>query len=125
MQPRNQVIEVTLPARINILGSPTDAVEGAYATVSAAIDLNDGAALHPGESLTFRRPDGSSRTYERGQIRATQGFAIEEAAVNALLRHCPEFAAKLAAAGVKVSTWTDIPQSSGIAGSSVLLLAVL
>jgi galactokinase/mevalonate kinase-like predicted kinase len=119
------VIEIVLPARINVVGSPTDAVEGAYGTVCAAIDLYGGARIEPGEALVFRRADGSARSYPRGQIREPQGFAVEEAAVNALLRHCPSFASALAARGATITTWTDIPTSSGLAGSSVLLLAVL
>jgi galactokinase/mevalonate kinase-like predicted kinase len=119
------VIEVTLPARINIVGSPTDAVEGAYATVSAAIDLCGGARIEPAEELIFRRSDGSSRTYSRDFIQHPRGFAIEEAAVNAFLRHCPDLKAKFRACGVAITTWTDVPASSGLAGSSVLLLAVL
>ena len=119
------MIEVSLPARINIVGSPTDAVEGAYATVSAAVEIYGGARIQPGDGLTFRRADGSERTYAGGYIEQTQGFAIEEAAVNALLRHCPELQSKLPACGFEVATWTDVPSSSGIAGSSVLLLAVL
>jgi len=119
------VIELSLPARINVVGSPTDAVEGAYATLSAAVELRAGARVRPAAQLTFRRSDGSSRSYPRGRPLEPCGFAIEEAAVNALLRHSPEFATKLSAEGAEVGTWTEVPASSGLAGSSVLLLAVL
>jgi galactokinase/mevalonate kinase-like predicted kinase len=53
------------------------------------------------------------------------GFAVEAAALNALCRYAPELAARIAARGAVIRTWTDIPASSGLGGSSVLLLAVL
>lgn len=97
---------VSLPARINVAGSPTDACEGAYATLSAAIALRGGATLAPAAALDA--PD-----------------AISVAALAAFTRHEPALAAHLAAAPVAVRLWTDVPASSGLGGSSVLLLAVL
>ena len=119
------MIEVSLPARINVVGSPTDAVEGAYATLSAAVDLRGGARTSRAGEIIFRRSDGASRTYPRGQVLEPRGFDVEEAALNALRRHSPQLAAKLSGEGVEISTWTNVPGSSGLAGSSVLLLAVL
>jgi len=119
------MIAVSLPARINIVGSPTDAVEGAYATISAAVELRGGARIVPAENLEFRRGDGTVMSFPRTRIADPRGFDIEAAAVNALLRYAPEFGERLAAAGAAISTWTDIPASSGLAGSSVLVLAVL
>jgi galactokinase/mevalonate kinase-like predicted kinase len=119
------VIEVSLPARINVVGSPTDAVEGAYATLSVAVGLRGGARAKPAAEVIFRRSDGTSRTYPRGPVVESRGFDVEEAGLNALLRHCPQLSAKLAAEGVEISTWTNVPAASGLAGSSVLLLAVL
>lgn len=119
------MIRVSLPARINVVGSPTDAVEGAYATVSAAIELRGGATIRSGEGLVFRRSDGTTRSFPPAPIADPDGFDIEAAAVNALLRYDPAFGPKLATSGAAVDTWTDVPPSSGLGGSSVLLLAVL
>jgi len=119
------MIAVSLPARINVVGSPTDAVEGAYATISAAVELRGGARISPSEHLEFRRSDGTAASFPRMRITDTQGFDVEAAALNALLRYAPEFSERLAASGATISTWTDIPASSGLAGSSVLVLAVL
>jgi hydroxymethylglutaryl-CoA reductase len=119
------VINVSLPARINIVGSPTDAVEGAYATISAAVDLRGGASIGPSDGLEFLRPGGASARFARGRIAAPGGFEVEAAAVNALLTHAPELGERLERQGAVISTWTDIPASSGLAGSSVLVLAVL
>ncbi|MBC8263213.1 MAG: hypothetical protein H8E47_03710 [Anaerolineales bacterium] len=33
--------QLTIPARVNIIGNPADANEGAHATISAAIDTYD------------------------------------------------------------------------------------
>lgn len=119
------MIRVSLPARINVAGSPTDAVEGAYGTISAAVALRGGARISESDALVFRRSDGSTRSFPRGHIHSNEGFDIEAAAVNALLRHHPAFAGQLAARGARIETWTDVPASSGLGGSSVLLLAVL
>jgi D-glycero-alpha-D-manno-heptose-7-phosphate kinase len=119
------MIAVSLPARINIVGSPTDATEGAYATISAAISLRAGATARPASGLEFVRPSGEATAFARLPVRESRGFDIEAAAVNALARHVPEFARLVRRRGVRVQTWTDIPASSGLGGSSVLLLAVL
>ena len=119
------MLMVSLPARINILGSPTDAVEGAYGTVSAAIDRRGGARIEPADGLQLRRETGATAMFEPARIDAPGGFGVEAAAVNALLQYAPELSARLRTRGAAISTWTTIPTSSGLAGSSVLVLAVL
>ncbi len=119
------MIRVSLPARINIVGSPTDAVEGAYATISAAVERRGGADLSAARVLRFERSDGSAAEFEPRSIADARGFEVEAAALNALLRHAPVLGERMARAGVTIRTWTTIPASSGMAGSSVLVLAVL
>lgn len=119
------MISVSLPARINILGNPTDGVEGAYATISAAVEVRGGADAEESGELCFERGDGRRASFPRHRIEDHGGFDVEAAAVNALLRHLPEFAESLARRGVSIRTWTHVPASSGLAGSSVLVLAVL
>jgi galactokinase/mevalonate kinase-like predicted kinase len=58
-------------------------------------------------------------------IAAPGGFDVEAAALNALCRYAPDLAGRIAVRGAVIRTWTDIPASSGLGGSSVLLLAVL
>jgi galactokinase/mevalonate kinase-like predicted kinase len=101
------MLRVSLPARINVVGSPTDACEGAYGTISAAVELRGGAEI---EAVAGAAPPPSP---------------IVAAAVAALCRHVPELAAAMAARPAAIRTWTDIPASSGLGGSSVLVLAVL
>jgi mevalonate kinase len=119
------MLSVSLPARINIVGSPTDAVEGAYATISAAVDRWGGARIRAADRLEFQRPAGERASFPREHIADPRGFDIEAAAVNALLRSVPDFPHRLRERGAAISTWTAIPASSGLGGSSVLLLAVL
>jgi galactokinase/mevalonate kinase-like predicted kinase len=119
------MLSISLPARINVVGSPTDALEGAYATISAAVGRRGGARIRAADGLEFCRAGGQTACFPRQRVDDPRGFEIEAAAVNALLRHIPEFALRLRERGAAISTWTDIPASSGLAGSSVLLLAVL
>lgn len=101
------MIRVSLPARINVVGSPTDACEGAYATISAAVERRGGAEIAAAAAPPDEMPE------------------IVAAAVAALQRYVPELAERMAARPAAIRTWTDVPASSGLAGSSVLLLAVL
>jgi galactokinase/mevalonate kinase-like predicted kinase len=101
------MIRVSLPARINVVGSPTDACEGAYATITAAVERRGGAEI----------TDAAQPTAARGEI--------EVAAITALCRYVPGLADAMAARPAAIRTWTDVPATSGLGGSSVLLLAVL
>ena len=119
------MIAVSLPARINVVGNPSDAAEGAYATICAAVEPRGGAEIDHADGLTFERGAARSPRFSAAPLPAVDGFAIEAAAVNGLCRHAPELAARIAARGAHIRTWTEIPASSGLGGSSVLLLAVL
>src|SRR5262245_19373954 len=110
------MISVSLPARINVVGSPTDAVEGAYATISAAVERRGGALITSADRLEFHRESGRQATFARGRIETPGEFGVEAGALNALLRHAPEFAPALNDRGAAISTWTTIPASSGMAG---------
>src|SRR5262245_39256146 len=119
------MIAVSLPARINVVGSPTDAAEGAYATICAAVEPRGGADIADGDGLTLERADQRPMHVDATPIENHPGYAIEAAAVNALCRYAPELPVRIAAGGATLRTWTDIPAASGLGGSSVLLLAVL
>lgn len=120
------MLSVSLPARINLVGSPTDAVEGAYATITAAVELRGGARIGGADGLLeLRRSDGLRAVFAAGHIDEPGHMALEAAAVNGLLRHVPELEDRMRRQGATIETWTRIPRSSGLAGSSVLLLAVL
>ena len=42
---------ITVPARINVLGNPSDANEGDFATISAAVNVYAGALVEPAEGI--------------------------------------------------------------------------
>ncbi|MDX2170592.1 MAG: hypothetical protein SF182_26200 [Deltaproteobacteria bacterium] len=111
------ITRVSLPARINVVGSPTDACEGAYATLTAAIEVRGGATL-----TSSAAPIPSPTPAGEGQ---GGGSEIIAAALAAYTRHEPDLAMQLRRSPVAIELWTDVPASSGLAGSSVLLLAIL
>lgn len=84
-----------IPARINILGNPTDANEGDYHTISAAISIFAGGVIEPSEKLTFQflkkddleNPIDSQTVrwadsfHTRRQVQAIQGGGLPAAEV--------------------------------------------
>jgi len=120
-------LAVSIPARINILGSPTDAAEGAYATISCAVPLRGGARIETASEWVFAREGKSEpvRASLDGLDLQHDGFELARAAIIALARYSDEFTAKSRRAGAAIELWTEVPVSSGMGGSSVLLLAVL
>ena len=128
-------LELTIPARINIMGNPTDALEGDFAAISAAVDLRAGARVEPAEALVMeqcRRTDGGL------DVVARQSFALDalplpydgeldlvKGAVNRLYFHSIELREKLSQGGVRIATWTDVPRQSGLGGSSLFVLLTL
>jgi galactokinase/mevalonate kinase-like predicted kinase len=127
--------KLTIPARINILGNPSDANEGDYATISAAVDVHAGAFVEPDGDVVLEaleRDDGEFRTvltlefssrdvplpYD-GQLDLLKG------ALNRLHGYSAEFRVKFGQRGVRLSTWTDVPRQSGLGGSSLFVLLTL
>jgi len=124
--------QLTIPARINILGNPADANEGDHATISAAIDTYAGALVEPADDVVLEE------TTRQGEILTRQTFAgsppypydgpldMLKASVNRLYAYSSQFRRRLAErGGVRVATWTEIPRNSGLGGSSVLALLAL
>ena len=125
---------LTIPARINLLGNPSDALEGDFATISLAVDLRAGASLEPADGLVLesaQRTDADPPPMRlefhltdyplayNGQMDLLKG------AFNRLHRHSAEFRSKFADRGVRIVTWTDVPRQSGLGGSSLLVLLAL
>jgi len=126
---------LTLPARINILGNPSDANEGDFATISAAVDIRAGAMIEPAQDLSLeslRRNNGGwvsdlRREFPRDPLPLPYDGELDllKGAVNRLYRHSPEFRTKFAQRGVRIATWTDVPRQSGLGGSSLFVLLAL
>jgi glucuronokinase len=126
---------VSVPARINVLGNPSDANEGDHQTISAAVEERGGAFIEEAENFTLellQRIEETDRftTFESELLDAEKleyngKFDLAKAAINILKKYSDAFATRLNEKKAKISTWTDIPRQSGLGGSSVLVLAVL
>ncbi len=137
--------QLTIPARINILGNPADANEGDHSTISAAIDTYAGATVEPadgvvleeitghGERCPERRPEPVEGTLTRQTFAGPPPYLYDDGpldmlkgAANRLYAYSSQFRQQLAErGGVRIATWTDIPRHSGLGGSSVLALLAL
>ncbi len=126
---------LSIPARINILGNPSDANEGDFATISAAVDIRAGAMIEPAQELSLeslRRNNGDwvsdlRREFPRDPLPLPYDGELDllKGAVNRLYRHSPEFRTKFEQRGVRIATWTDVPRQSGLGGSSLFVLLAL
>ncbi|MGE5223347.1 MAG: hypothetical protein ACM3PY_12990 [Omnitrophica WOR_2 bacterium] len=136
---------LTLPARINILGNPSDANEGDFATISAAVELRAGAlvedsntlvlqSLHiqPGQAVTGsgearQLPVDCFQECAPGSfpLPYTGELDLIKGAINQLHRYSPEFRQKYASKGVRISIWSGVPRQSGLGGSSLFVLLTL
>lgn len=126
------MIEGTAPARVGLLGNPSDgyggrtlalAVPRFAATVTAEPD--DGLVLAPGpaDPLRWASPaDLASHVDRYGYGTGTQLLA---ATVRSLLRWCADEGLPLPTAGVRLAHRTTIPRQVGLAGSSALVVAAL
>ena len=126
---------LTIPARINILGNPSDANEGDFAPISAAVDVRAGGIVEADNDLVLEaleRTDGHFATtrhleFGRDQIPLPYGGELDllKGAVNRLHHYSAEFRVKFAQRGVRIATWTDVPRQSGLGGSSLFVLLAL
>ena len=127
--------QLTIPARINVLGNPADANEGDFATISAAVDIRAGAIVEPGIGLTLEsltKIDGDFECkykLEFGQADLPLPYDgrldLVKGAVNRLYQNSAEFRVKFAQRGVNIGTWTQVPRQSGLGGSSLFVLLTL
>jgi galactokinase/mevalonate kinase-like predicted kinase len=127
--------QLTIPARINLLGNPGDACEGDFAVLSAAIDLYAGAVVEPADDLVLEqleRTDGGFETVRRLSFR-TQDVPLPydgtldlvKGAINRLHAYSAAFRDRVIEQGVRIGTWTDVPRQSGLGGSSLFVLLTL
>jgi galactokinase/mevalonate kinase-like predicted kinase len=124
--------QLTIPARINILGNPADANEGDHATISAAIDIYAGATVEPADGVVLEEITRQGETLTRQSFAGPPPYPYDgpldllKAAFSRLHNYSPQFRQRLAErGGVRIATWTDIPRHSGLGGSSVLALLAL
>jgi galactokinase/mevalonate kinase-like predicted kinase len=126
---------LTVPARINILGNPSDANEGDYATISAAVDVRAGAIVEPATGLVLEaleRTNGGFSVTRRLECQQDDvplpydgKLDLLKGALNRLHAYSAEFRVKFPQRGARISTWTDVPRQSGLGGSSLFSLLTL
>jgi len=127
--------EIKVPARINILGNPSDANEGAHQTISAAVNIWAGVICRPAADWTLsylvRQADGSlepahALALPQGRLPAYGSeFDLALAGLRTLLAHSPEFQEKFPARPLSLAFWSDVPRQSGLGGSTLIVLNTL
>ncbi len=127
-----------VPARINILGNPSDANEGDFATISAAIDIYAHATIEPlyhSKKIILEQVSLDQDQvkiilcgeYHQGEIPLSYNGELDliKGAINLLFRFSSEFQKKLNNHGFILKTWTDVPRQSGLGGSSLFVILAL
>jgi len=128
------MFEIKLPARINVLGNPSDANEGAHQTISAAVNVWGGVEVRSSDRLRIEiqqyEEDGREikavlegddlLSLEYGSI-----FDLQVAAIRTLTAYSPELQKKCKDNLPTMKFWTDIPRQSGLGGSTVLILLTM
>jgi galactokinase/mevalonate kinase-like predicted kinase len=122
-------IHLSVPARVNILGNPTDGNEGALGTISAAIDLRGHAVIvsHENYILEFASSDLPPIVFKPSDLPLPyQGRGnLLKAALNRLFASSQEFQAKISERGFHLRAWSDVPRQSGLGGSTLFVLLTL
>ncbi|MBN2549458.1 MAG: hypothetical protein JXB15_09895 [Anaerolineales bacterium] len=115
-----------IPARINILGNPTDANEGDFATISAAIDLYAEAVIEDAHQVIC---ENGAEQFQIDRLEIPAAYTGEQdllkGAVNRLYHYSDEFRSKLSQSGFHISVHSNVPRQSGLGGSSLIILLTL
>lgn len=122
-------IRLSIPARVNILGNPTDGNEGDFATISAAVDIRAHALIDSHENYVLEQTGTDDCRIIFNPADLPQPYDgrgdLLKGALNSLYAYSREFNSKLATRGFVLQVWTDVPRQSGLGGSSLLVLLVL
>jgi galactokinase/mevalonate kinase-like predicted kinase len=127
-------VKLTIPARINVLGNPSDGNEGDFATISMAIRLYAWAVVEPADGIALAMANGPDDNVPPACVRfSPQDIPIPyggecdllAGAVNRLHAFSAELQEKMAQRGVQIRTWTEVPRQSGLGGSSLFVLLAL
>jgi glucuronokinase len=122
-------IQLSIPARVNILGNPTDGNEGAFATISAAINIFAHATIEPHENhrLEFTGTEFPPIQFKSSELPLPYGGQADLliAAVNRLYASSQEFKIRISERGFYLRAQSDVPRQSGLGGSSLFVLLTL
>jgi galactokinase len=138
--------KLTIPARINILGNPSDANEGDFATISAAVNIRASALIEPAEGIILQSKTPQNQNtqeasgsapepteidqileFRAGQypLAYTGEVDLQKGAINRIYQFSPEFREKYARQGLRLAFWSEVPRQSGLGGSSLFVLLTL
>jgi len=122
-------ISVSVPGRINILGNPTDGLEGDFCTLSAALSLRSFGVFEKDDDFLVEvkgsRKAADCKRVLQNEYKYNGKFDIVKASINQLQKASGEFRDKFSKKKFKLTTWTDIPPRSGLGGSSAIINMVL
>ncbi len=131
---------LSLPARINILGNPSDANEGDFATISAAVEIRAGAIVEPADHFIIEYLENRpSPANPAPAVSAHQEFALDalplpydgvmpliKGALNRLYQFSEPFRAALQQrGGIHIAIGSNVPRQSGLGGSSLFIALTL
>lgn len=127
--------QLSIPARINILGNPSDANEGDFATLSCAVNLYAGAQIEAADPIVLELLECSNdqitsllkQSFGRSDLPLPYDGQLDlvKAGLNRLYAFSPELRRKMNQHGFKFAVWTEVPQQSGLGGSSLFVLLIL
>jgi galactokinase len=127
--------KLKIPARINILGNPSDANEGDYATISAAVNLFAHGTIEPSNKIIIEQHEPSvdglkpvshqEYSFHEFPLPYNDELDLIKGGINRLWRYSPEFKEKVARKGFKLVTWSEVPRQSGLGGSTLFVLLTL
>jgi len=121
--------QLSVPARVNILGNPGDANEGDFATISAAVDLHAYAEVRTSNDYTLEQTDSDSppACFQPSDLPLPYNGQLDllKGAVNRLYAFSKEFREKLPAHEFHIQIRSDVPRQSGLGGSSLFVLLTL
>jgi galactokinase/mevalonate kinase-like predicted kinase len=122
-------IQLSVPARINLLGNPGDGNEGALATISAAVNLRAYATIESHEKYILEIVDGdhSPTEFEPSHLPLSyrNHTALLSAPINHLFSTSLEFQSRIFEMGYHLRLWSEVPRQSGLGGSSLFVLLTL
>lgn len=122
-------ISISVPGRINVLGNPTDGLEGDFCTISCAVSLRTYGVFEESDdfSVDVRTLEGGGnyQTVLRNEYRYNGKYDIVKAAIRRLQKESQAFAERFEKTKFRLTTWSDIPPRSGLGGSSAVINMML
>jgi galactokinase len=128
-------LRLKIPARVNVLGNPSDANEGDFATISAAVNIYAHGMVAEASGIVLEQLEitleglkaSCTRTFSPADIPLPYDGSLDlvKGGINRLWAYSPELREKLARRGIRIATWSEVPRQSGLGGSTLFVLLTL